>query len=451
MAESKTPGIIFSMEFFQADKYMVGGYDFLEYMQRPEAFDLQKHTDDEFKDFFDYMKNEEKSDGIFDLNNNHLSREQIEAYRKLELDSKAQGCPKYVGVMSFTNEFLEECGVTSPKGLNLNRLKDVARSGMSEMIHSSKKLEDDNVYWTAAIHTNTDNVHIHFAVLEYEKRQRKKDMLEIEAFDKLKSKVANKLIGSEQIVRLTEISRQTLLPDFKRESYNENSEIVRLAAELPKNQLWQYGRESFEPYREKVNRCVRSIINSSPELKRNFDSFIEELDGYEKKLEGIYGGGERQLYKDFKKNKLDDFYSRAGNSLLSTIKQNQILEKLEAGEKMRRPAEEKSRAHLAQHKLFNSGGSPDRYFSSDGEISEHFNGTEKMRRHAEEKKPAGGERYYPNSNYSSGSDFGEYLHSKRELAATIAFQAGRLTNQYEYHIDRLKRQFEFEQNYQNSR
>ena len=53
MADSKTPGIIFSMEFFQADKYMVGGHDFLEYMQRPEAFDLQKHTDDEFKDFFD--------------------------------------------------------------------------------------------------------------------------------------------------------------------------------------------------------------------------------------------------------------------------------------------------------------------------------------------------------------------------------------------------------------
>ncbi|MFA5658262.1 MAG: relaxase MobL [Oscillospiraceae bacterium] len=451
MAESKSPGIIFSMEFFQADKYMVGGYDFLEYMQRPEAFDLQKHTDDEFKDFFDYMKNEEKSDGIFDLTNNHLSGDTIEEYRNLELDSKNQGCPKYVGVISFRNDFLEECGVISPKGLDINKLKSVARSGMSEMIHSSKKLEDDNVYWTAAIHTNTDNVHIHFAILEFEKRQRKKDMLEIEAFDKLKSKVANKLIGSEQIARLTEISRQSLLPDFKLETYNEHSEMVRLAAELPKNQTWQYGRDSFEPYREKVNHCVRSIINSSPKLKRSFDSFIEELDDYEEKLAGIYGTGERQLYKDFKKNKLDDFYSRAGNSLLSTIKQNQLLEKLEAGEKLRRPAEEKSRVNLARHKLFNSGGSPDSYFSSEDEQYGSLSGHEKMRRHTEEKKLPGNGHYYPRTNYSSGSDFSEYLHSKRELAATIAFQASRLTNIYEHHVDRLKRQFEYEQSIQNRR
>ena len=56
------------------------------------------------------------------------------------------------------------------------------------------------MYWTAAIHTNTDNVHIHYAILEKERRvERENDTIEVEAFDALKSKVANKIIGPEHI------------------------------------------------------------------------------------------------------------------------------------------------------------------------------------------------------------------------------------------------------------
>ena len=69
------------------------------------------------------------------------------------------------------------------------------------MISTSNKLDNDNVYWTGAIHTNTDNIHIHFSICEYERREdrckvyRDKDCIEVKAFDKLKSKIVNRVLG----------------------------------------------------------------------------------------------------------------------------------------------------------------------------------------------------------------------------------------------------------------
>lgn len=47
----------------------------------------------------DHIKNEEKSDGLFDLMHDRLTPEQIEESRALQMDSWNQACPKYVGVI----------------------------------------------------------------------------------------------------------------------------------------------------------------------------------------------------------------------------------------------------------------------------------------------------------------------------------------------------------------
>jgi len=315
------PGVVFAMKFIY--KWKIGGYDYLKYMNRPEAFKLIKHQhEDEYKDFYKYMGNDEKSDGIFDIQNDLLCEEQIDKYRLLEKESQHQGCPKYIGVTSFDNDFLKENCILTPMGLNTKKLKEIARSSICEMISTSKKLDEKNVYWTAAIHTNTDNVHIHYSILEKKRLvDRKNDTIEVKAFDDLKSKVANKIVGSEQIIQLTKLTREVLLPNFKNEIKPEQNQFMELLNALPKKQeLWYYNRKEFKPYKLQVKKCVDSIINSSHQLKESFDNFEKNLDNYSSKLKRLYGEGERHLYQNFKANKLDDFYSRAGNSLLTEMK-----------------------------------------------------------------------------------------------------------------------------------
>ena len=49
------PAVVFVLGF--AYNWKTGGYDYLEYMSRPEAFEKTKHLSDEYKDFIDYMSN----------------------------------------------------------------------------------------------------------------------------------------------------------------------------------------------------------------------------------------------------------------------------------------------------------------------------------------------------------------------------------------------------------
>ncbi len=317
---SNSPGVVFTIKFIY--QWKVGGFDYLKYMSRPEAFHKLKHEhDEEFKDYMQYMSNSEKSDGIFDMSKDLLSENEIDQYRLLEKESQKQGCPKYIGITSFDNDFLKENGIITPFGLDTKKLKEIARSSISEMIQKSDKLDNDNVYWTAANHTNTDNVHIHYAILEKERRvERKNDTIEVEAFDALKSKVANKIVGQEQIKKLTDLSRNCLLPGFNDILKNEKC-FVELLDKLPENKkLWYYNRKEFTPYQDDVKKSVQKIVLSNPELQNNFKQYVNMLDEYTEKCRKLYGDGNRHLYLNFKQNKLDDFYSSAGNSILRELK-----------------------------------------------------------------------------------------------------------------------------------
>ena len=145
-----TPAVVFSLGFTY--DWAIGGYDFLEYMDRPEAFDKTRHLNDEYKDFIDYMSNSEKSDGLFNAQSDLLTESDKEKYRQLETVSRDAGCPKYYGVVSFDNSFLIENGLMTSEGkLDVHGIKELGREGINAMISTSNKLDNDNVYWTGAI------------------------------------------------------------------------------------------------------------------------------------------------------------------------------------------------------------------------------------------------------------------------------------------------------------
>ena len=332
-----TPAIIFKMSFNY--NWHIGGYDFLEYMNRPEAFNKTAHLRDEYKDFIDYMSNTEKSDGLFDAASDLLDEQEIEQYRRQEEQSQAEGCPKYYGVISFDNDFLIDNGVMTSDGrLDVGLLKELTRDGMSQLISTSNKLSASNVYWNAAIHTNTDNIHVHYALCEYhrlEDRQRiyrDKDMIEQPAFNALKSRVLNRIVGKEFVTELTKLEREVLLDGIKHTAPSSKEQLAQLAAILPPEGGWQYGRKKMKPYLSRIDECVDKIIRSDESLFKSYEEYIKRLDERTVTIkENFYGSNKTQLYLAYKRKKLADFYNRAGNIVLKAIEEAEQEQLVGAG------------------------------------------------------------------------------------------------------------------------
>lgn len=226
----------------------------------------------------------------------------------------------YQGVISFDNDFLREYGLmVGEEKLDKNRLKHIARQGMTTMLEASH-LDISNVVWTAAIHTNEDNIHIHFSYIEKEKVHRKYDKVEVSAFDKLKSKAANLIIGDKKVREISALYRDTLIPGLREQMRAGNIPAEELIKQLPDNIPWEYNRESFAPYRQLVRGCIDKMIQSDPQAAEDFKKFNAALDSCSTDLMRLYGQGNRKLWERYKGNKLEDFYARAGNSLLKSLR-----------------------------------------------------------------------------------------------------------------------------------
>ena len=322
-----TPKVVFKNKFTY--EWHIGSGDLLDYYQRPQAFrkssSLQNKENSDY-DFINYMQNDEKSDGCFSSTSDFMTEEEIENFRKLERNSQSEGCPKYVQVISFDNKFLEENGIIVGGNLDTARIKAVTRTAMNKLIESEPKFDKDNVYWCGAIHINTDNVHIHTSLLEKHRRENRqtkykdKDMISVEAFDKLKSAVASSIIKNDKRTEeLTRLEREILLPKFKENFTNTTAQMQHLIKILPKEEGWQYNRPKMKRFRPEIDKCVDNIIQSNPELRGRFTEYLAKLDSMSEFYKDLYGEGNRYKYLEYKTNKLNDFYARAGNQLLKEL------------------------------------------------------------------------------------------------------------------------------------
>ncbi|WP_124098199.1 relaxase MobL [Ruminococcus sp. Marseille-P6503] len=337
------PGIIFSLGFEY--NWKIGGYDFLEYMERPEAFNPIYHLNDEFNpqnrykggDFLTYMSNEEKSDGLFDNEKDRLTQTDKQRYRRLERVSRDEGCPKYFGVVSFDNQFLLEHGILTQRGdghfnLDVKKLKELGRLGINKMISENSKFDADNVYWNAAIHTNTDNIHIHYSICEYHRKEdrkitqkgNKQDCIDVKAFNALKSAIANRIIGNEHVKQLTEL-RDIIRKGVR--AYGPKEQLLKLMMQLPENVLKSskqkcgYNSGYVKRYRPLIDSITDSAIRSDPELFRMGKLFSEMTEKSQLLYRKTYGVGNQALYKNFRKNKMNDLKERCGNEVLNAVRE----------------------------------------------------------------------------------------------------------------------------------
>lgn len=291
----------------------------LEHMMRPEL-KIESLNTEVYEGFLAYMNNNDKTDGLFDFATDLLSREKIQEYKDLFNQSQDNGSPMQREIISFDTEFLIEEGIMINGEVNTKRLKRATREAVRSLIKNSHMREQPgNQYWVAAIHKNTDNIHIHISMSEYEKVDRRYDKVSQIALDKAKTSVYRTLT-EDKIAKLTsELWKETIEPLIDYEATITETVVYDLMKVIPEGYT-QYNRKKYAMYKPEVRKAVDRILNGSEELQPLWKRYQEMGKQMEERMLRAYGQDNRHLYQDAAKNKMDaDVYADAGNKLLQLI------------------------------------------------------------------------------------------------------------------------------------
>ncbi|MFT9116835.1 MAG: MobP2 family relaxase [Sporolactobacillus sp.] len=348
------PGIVLVSKFVQAGSKAFKNY--IDYMDRSEAI-----RNDHFKSFnalqFDgynqYMKNPLKSEGLFTADQDALSFQDKQTYKHLFETAQTNGSVMWQDVLSFDNTWLQANGFyhSETGWLNKDGLQRAIRSGVRAMLHAEGL--DVSAVWTASIHYNTDNIHVHVASVEPEPTRPMKQYCDRESgqliegrrgsrkqstLDKFKSAVANALLNRDQeLTRISELIHERLAPSHVPLNFAYDRESLQLFnqiyAQLPSDmRLWKYNNNAMKDIRPLIDEAVKNyLVHEHPDELKQLDEALKEEMNVRK---GLYGDGSKEVgrYKDYYDNKYHELYSKLGNALLNEMKAIRKEERARANE-----------------------------------------------------------------------------------------------------------------------
>lgn len=177
-----TPGVILASRFvFSARQFR----EYIDYIDRSEAVRSDAYS--LYSAYTDYMDNptkqkhtglntkSDRASALFTATKDSLTNTEKQEVKKQFVKAQQAGSPMWQNVISFTNEFLEQNGLLDhPSGLlDEEKIRDVTRAAMTEMFQAEKM--EGAAIWSASIHYNTDNIHVHIAVVEPTPTRKKKE------------------------------------------------------------------------------------------------------------------------------------------------------------------------------------------------------------------------------------------------------------------------------------
>ena len=154
-------GVVVVTKFCSSSSSAFTGY--INYIDRAASKRNDKLS--EYSLYNDYMDDPEKATGLFTNGKTKLSK--LEKLEMKQIFSQAQenGSLMWQTVISFDNRWLEEHGLYSSETeiVDERKLKEIATGAVNRMLENEKL---EGAIWTASIHYNTDNLHIHIATVE---------------------------------------------------------------------------------------------------------------------------------------------------------------------------------------------------------------------------------------------------------------------------------------------
>ena len=167
-------GVVLVTEFVEPNNAVFKNY--INYITRSNAVrnenidkyvipSLDKDLQD-FNGYIDYMGNSKKTTELFTKSKERLSLEEKSELQHIFQKAQDNGSLMWQTVISFDNRWLIENNLLDSKTnlLNESKIKEYCRGSIEKMLQSEGM--DKNSLWSAAIHYNTDNIHIHVATVQ---------------------------------------------------------------------------------------------------------------------------------------------------------------------------------------------------------------------------------------------------------------------------------------------
>ncbi|KWU60015.1 MobP2 family relaxase [Priestia megaterium] len=324
-ASSVTPGVVLKTKF--ATSNLKAYQEYVDYVDREDAKKENGAHEKLFTLYQDYLANPDKTSSLFTGESDGLNEQEKKKLKQVFETAQANKSIMWQDVITFHNPWLEEQGLYDSRRHTVDEKKvmDITRQAVNEMLKREKL--NGSAVWSAAIHYNTDNIHIHIATVEPHPT-RERGMRKQSSLDAMKAKVVNQMTNRrENQKKINELIRKDMV-DYKKKDSSlawRNRELKPLFLlvynYLPKDKRqWQYSYNALKPLKPYIDTLSEKYIQKYH--PKEYQQLIKTLDGEVNELKKAYGEGKvnQYRYKDYKQNKIDELYKRMGNAFLQEMK-----------------------------------------------------------------------------------------------------------------------------------
>lgn len=355
---SSSPGIIMTGKFARPGSSAFQSY--IDYMDREEAVRNEVYEaysaftnrdgtsaayegdeDETLEGYIHYMANPVKTFRLFSAYKHQLNEEDLKRMKEQFTAAAKNGSVMWQDVFSFDNQWLVQHGYLDERTNQLKeeKIHEAIRLAMSTML--SKEGMTDSAVWTASIHYNTDNIHVHVATVEpYPTREKKKFVdpetgelvTEVKGYRsrktmrKMKSVFANQLLGLQKERAKIDALRKVMIEGIRSEQGQEQlnhmvMDLQRVAEKLPEQKGYQkYGYAEKYGFKKELDKVIQSFIDQNfPEL---YQEMTDRQAYIQSEEESAFGEG-----RNSSENKFHTLYTRLGNHILKEIQAMDLVPK----------------------------------------------------------------------------------------------------------------------------
>ena len=352
MSENINAGVVCITRFSGASSGAFSTY--VDYIDRNEA--VRNEMFSEYSLYNDYMDNPEKTTGLFTKNKMQLTKDEKKELKNVFRIAQENDSLMWQTVISFDNRWLEQYGLydSERKFLDERKIKEITTGAINKMLQNEGL---ENAVWSASIHYNTDNIHVHIATVEpHPSRQMKEYQVYREqivngkkvkipvmddnnkplkkkeyvgrfkgrSIELCKKHVVDEIVAQkEQNLEINKIIREDILKQKAEHVLSTDKDLgerfMNIYQCLPRTGnkgLWNYNNKAMTQIRPMIDDLIRAYIEKYN--KDDYKLLVEMLTRQSEMYKTAYGvNGSR----DFKESKIDELYSRLGNQILKEMKE----------------------------------------------------------------------------------------------------------------------------------
>ncbi|TKN15841.1 hypothetical protein DVW83_11460 [Enterococcus sp. VV15] len=355
---SSSPGIIMTGKFARPGSSAFQSY--IDYMDREEAVRNESYDrysaftnregtgaayegdeDETLEGYIHYMANPVKTSRLFSADKHQLHESDLKRMKEQFTAAAKNGSVMWQDVFSFDNQWLVQHGYLDEQ---TNRLKEekiheAIRLAMATMLTEEKMV--DSAVWTASIHYNTDNIHVHVATVEPYPTREKKVFVDQETGElvtevkgyrsrktmrKMKSVFANQLLGLQKERAKIDVLRKVMIEGIRSDQGQEQLhdmliDLQCIAEKLPEQKGYQkYGYAEKYGFKKELDKVIKSFIDQNfPEL---YQEMMDRQAYIQSEEESAFGEG-----RNSSENKIHTLYTRLGNHILKEIQAMDLVPK----------------------------------------------------------------------------------------------------------------------------